>query len=115
MTEINRTETIPERGILEFTINNIKGEINYIMFQVREAISIEVFSENHDYVVLFASKSIAGRHYLPIRARPIDNKGEGYTHGSFVKYKINDNVKIIVEGREGVEFNFWLDFTSDDE
>ena len=114
MTEINKTVIIPEDGNLEFGVGNITGDINYIMFNVVEAIKIQVFLENNDHVVLYENESITGKHYLPVRVRPVDEKGEGYTGGAFVKYKINDNVKIIVSGRAGVQVEFWLNFTPDE-
>ncbi len=113
MSEINKSGIIEDDGILDFTIKDIKGDINYIMFNIVEAVAITISLENQEHVVLFNNPSIAGSHYLPIRVRPINHAGEGFTHGAFVKYKINDNVKILVKGRSGIEFNFWLNFTPD--
>lgn len=111
MVEIRRSEIIPLDSNLRFKIDNISGEINYIIIRMESTISLNVSLEENPQIVLFTSNSIIGSHYLPIRVRPINKINEGFTFGAFVKYKINDNVIVDIGGKEGVKIDFILDYT----
>ncbi len=111
MTEVFKSGVISEEHFLEFVIDNINGEINYIMFHVNNPVAARVDVVNHEHIILLETRSLMGKQYLPVRIRPVDFQMQGYTQGAFVKYKINGSVRIQVEGIEGTQVDFWIDFT----
>ena len=110
MSEIFREEVIPEDGVLDFTTSEIIGEINHIVIHNHEAVGVDMHTVQHG-TCLFKTETLnAGTHYLPIRIRPVNSEGEGFTQGAFVKYVITGELRVIVKGVKGKSFSLWINF-----
>ena len=110
MTEIILDGVIGEDLILELETSQIQGKLNHFIIDVNEVVNVEIVGREHPDIIFFKHPSLIRKHYLPIRLRPINNEGEGYTHGAFVKYKINDRLLVLVRGKEETKFKIWIDF-----